>query len=220
MKNVILVGSSGHAKVIIDILEQEKKYKIVGIFDRSENIGKEIYGYPIIGEEKNIAKFIEECQIEGGIIGIGDNYIRKKVSEIITSVIPNFQFINAIHPSAQIGKNVTMGKGNVLIAGSVVNADAVVGNHCILNTNSSLGHEGIMKDYSSLSSNATIGGGAVIGECSVVALSATVLHSRKIGEHTIIGSGAVVVQDIPSYVVALGTPAKIVKKRNPGDKYY
>lgn len=219
MNNIIIVGCSGHAKVVIDIIEQENKYKIIGILDRLDNVGINVYGYSVIGTEEDLPLLVNKHNIVGGIIGIGDNFIRRKVSKRIKEIASTFQFINAIHPSSTVGKNVKMGVGNVLVAGARVNADAIIGDHCILNTNSSLGHEGIMKNYSSLSSNATIGGGAVIGECSIVALSATVLHNRKIGEHTVIGSGSLVVKDIPENVVAFGSPSKIIRKRNPGDRY-
>lgn len=219
MKNIILVGGAGHAKVVMDIIEQEGKYNIVGIFDRPEKIGTEVYGYPVLDEEKNLPQYLQQLNIQGGIIAIGDNFIRKKVSKTINSLIPDFTFVNAIHPSAQVGKNVKLGMGIVMVAGSVVNADSIVGDHCILNTNSSLGHEGVMKNFSSLSSNATIGGGGEIGECSVVALSATVLHNKKVGDHTVIGSGSLVNKDIPGEVLAYGTPCKIIQPRTIGERY-
>lgn len=219
MKNIILVGCAGHAKVVMDIIEQEGKYKIVALFDRPEKIDTIVYGYPIIDTEDNLSRYIKDLNIQGGIIAIGDNFIRKKVSETILGQVPDFEYINAIHPSAQVGKNVTLGNGIVMVAGSVVNSDSVVGDHCILNTNSSLGHEGVMKNFSCLSSNATIGGAAEIGECSVVALSATVLHNKMVGDHTVIGAGAVVTRDIPSNVLAYGTPCKVIQSRKIGESY-
>ena len=44
MDNIIIIGSSGHAKVIIDIVQQEGKYNIVGLVDRFRNIGEQTLG--------------------------------------------------------------------------------------------------------------------------------------------------------------------------------
>lgn len=219
MKNIILVGCAGHAKVVIDIIEKEGKYKIVGLFDNPEKIGTEVYGYKVFDSESNLNKYVSQLRIEGGIVAIGNNWIRKKVVDRILNILPDFEFVTTIHPSVNIGKNVKIGKGCVLIPGVSVNSDAIIKNHCVLNTNSSLGHEAKMEDFSSLSSNATVGGGAEIGECSAIALSATILHGRKVGDHSIIGAGAVVVENIPSKVVAFGTPCKIIKTRSIGENY-
>ena len=53
MKNIAIVGSSGHARVIIDIVQQEKKFNIVGLLDRFRNVGEHVLGYPILGNCKN-----------------------------------------------------------------------------------------------------------------------------------------------------------------------
>lgn len=219
MKNIILIGCAGHAKVVIDIIEKEGKYKIVGLFDNPEKIGTDVYGYKVYDQESNLNKYVELLSIEGGIVAIGDNWIRKKVVDRILGILPDFEFVTTIHPSVKIGKNVKIGKGTVLISGVTINSDAIVGDHCVLNTNSSLGHEAIMGDFSSLSSNATIGGQARIGKYSTIALSATVLHCKNVGEHTVIGAGAVVVSNIPSNVLAFGVPCKVIKSREIGERY-
>lgn len=36
MDNIVIIGSSGHAKVIIDIVQQEGKYNIAGLLDHTE----------------------------------------------------------------------------------------------------------------------------------------------------------------------------------------
>ena len=51
MKKVILFGSRGHAKTVIDILEKQNLYQIIGIFtDKAGMIGTELMGYPILGK--------------------------------------------------------------------------------------------------------------------------------------------------------------------------
>jgi acetyltransferase-like isoleucine patch superfamily enzyme len=52
-----------------------------------------------------------------------------------------------------------------------------------------------------------IGAGSFVGENSVI--------MADIGPQTIVGAGSVVVKPLPGYVVAVGNPARIIKRRDP-----
>ena len=94
-----------------------------------------------------------------------------------------------------------------------------MGAFCILNNNSSLDHDSKMLDYSSLAPGVSIGGNVQIGLFTAVSLGAKVIHGIIIGEHTIIGAGSIVLKNIPKYVIAYGTPAKVIRDRIVGEKY-
>lgn len=217
--NIIVIGSSGHAKVVIDCIERENKYRIIGLIDRFKEVGSTSFGYKIIGKEEDLLYLINLHNIEGGIIAIGDNFTRYIVYSKISQDIPQFNFIKAIHPSAQIARNVILGQGTVIMANTTISSEATVGNFCIINNNSSLDHDSKMLDFSSLAPGSSVGGKVKIGSFTAVSLGAKVIHGITIGEHTIIGAGANVLKDIPSYVVAYGNPAKVIRSRIAGDKY-
>lgn len=99
MDNIVIAGSSGHAKVVIDIVRQEGKYHIVGLLDRVLNVGEEILGCPVLGKEEDLPSLINAHGIKGVIIGIGDNFIRAKVMARIQEICPSLPFVSAIHPS-------------------------------------------------------------------------------------------------------------------------
>ena len=217
--NNIVVGSSGHAKVVIDCIEKENKYEIIGLLDRFKEVGSSSFGYKIIGKEEDLQNLIKKHKIEGGIIAIGDNFIRYTVYDKILKDVPQFNFIKVIHPSAQIARNVLIGKGTVIMANTTISSEATVGNFCIINNNSSLDHDSEMLDYSSLAPGSSTGGNVKIGLFTAVSLGAKVIHGITIGEHTIIGAGSNVIKDIPEYVVAYGNPAKVIRDRLAGEKY-
>ena len=217
--NIIVIGSSGHAKAVIDCIEKENKYEIIGLLDRFKQVGSSSFGYKIIGKEEDLQDLIRMHKIEGGIIAIGDNFIRYNVYDKISQDIPQFNFIKVVHPSAQIARNVLIGKGSVIMANTTISSNATVGSFCIINNNSSLDHDSNMLDYSSLAPGSTIGGNVKIGLFTAVSLGAKVIHGITIGEHTIIGAGATVIKDIPKYVVAYGNPAKVIRGRIAGEKY-
>jgi sugar O-acyltransferase (sialic acid O-acetyltransferase NeuD family) len=217
--NIIVIGSSGHSKAVIDCIEKENKYEIIGLLDRFKEVGSNSFGYKIIGKEEDLQNIIKMYKVEGGIIAIGDNFVRYSVYYKISQINPQFNFIKVIHPSAQIARNVQIGKGTVIMANTTISSDATVGDFCIVNNNSSLDHDSKMLDYSSLAPGSSIGGNVKIGMFTAISLGAKVVHGMTIGEHTIIGSGATVIKNIPKYVVAYGTPAKVIRCRIAGEKY-
>ncbi len=155
----------------------------------------------------------------GCIVAIGDNWTRKRVVERISGIAPNLQFITAVHPKAIIGKEVRIGRGTVIMPGSIVNANSQIGDFCILNTNSSLGHDSHMEDFSSMSSGVCAGGGFYLGNFSAVCIGTRIIEQVKVHEHSIIGAGSLVIKDIPGYVVAYGSPARVVRERKRGEYY-
>lgn len=218
-KNIVLFGAGSHAHVVIDIIEKQDIYNIIGLIDSKKNPGEIFDDYRIIGKQENLVSLIEEYSIDGGIVCIGDNYWRGFVAEFILNLVSEFKFFNAIHPDCVIGKGVKIGQGNVFMPGVIINPYASIGNHCIINTNSSLEHFCVMEDYSSLSAGVITGGYAKIGTYTAIALGVTLFDRIKVGKHTVIGSGALVTKDVEDYVLSYGVPAKTIKSRRPGDKY-
>ncbi len=218
-QKVIIVGSSGHSKVIIDIFEKEKKYQIVGLLDDFRKIGEETLGYKVIGKVKDLPDLLSKnpnCKI---FIAIGDNWNRKKVIDKIVDSIPNIDFVTAIHPSAQIGKNVQIGNGTAIMAGAIINSETIIGNFVILNTKSSIDHDCQMLNFSSLAPNATTGSNVLIGEFSAISIGAIIKERISIGTHSIIGAGALLLKNCGDNLIMYGVPAKEIRKREIGEKY-
>lgn len=218
-RKVLVVGSSGHARVVIDILVQLKTFSVHGIVDSYAECGTFCGDIPILGTEHDMARLIDEHDVYGVVVAIGDNYVRMQMVEILRKTAPGLRFITAIHPNAYVAPDVRFGEGTVVMAGTVINTGSIVKDHCIINTNASLDHDGVMEDYSSLGPNAAAGGNVTVGKCTAISLGANVIHRINIGEHTVIGAGAAVIKDIPSYVVALGVPARVARTRQAGDRY-
>lgn len=220
MKNIIVIGSSGHGKVVIDVIEKENKYIITGLFDdKYETTGSTFFGYEILGKTYSIPDFIHKNNIYGGIIAIGDNWTRYMVFQKIKALIPDFNFIRTIHPSASIGRNVITGDGTVIMAGSIINSDSKIGEHSIINTGASIDHDNIIGNFASIAPGVTTGGNVNIDSYSAISLGVNIIHGINIGKHTVIGAGSTVLKDIPSYTVAYGTPAKVIRRRKEGDRY-
>ena len=198
--NVIVYGAGGHAKVVLETLEKENKYEILYVIDDNISIDK-ILGYKVKHDYKQ-----EKIYFKNTIIAIGDNKIRKKIAENLTS-----NFVMTIHPLAIVSKYSKIGSGSQIFAGAVVNPDAEIGEHCIINTGAIIEHDCKLGNYVHISPNATLGGNVIIGDLSHVGIGATIIQNIKIGKNVTVGAGTVIINDIPDNAVVVGVPGKIIK---------
>jgi sugar O-acyltransferase (sialic acid O-acetyltransferase NeuD family) len=218
MKTVV-IGGGGHGRLVIDVVEKANDFELIGIIDAQLPIGTSVLGYPVIGREHDLPLIIAEQKIEGILIAVGDNWVRSHVATSLHSLSGQIEFPNAIHPSAQLAKGVQLGHGNVILAGSVVNSNTTIGNFCILGSKCSVDHDSTVDDFASFGPNSCAGGNVHVGEYSAICLGANIVHRCKVGDHTVVGAGATVLGNLPSRIVAYGTPARPVRERAAGESY-
>lgn len=195
-----LYGAGGHAKVIMDILE-ECRTEVSGIVDDNPDIqtfmGREI----ISGYRKGISPVI---------ISIGSNAIRKRIAGRLYD--EKVVFGTAVSVHAVVSPRAVIGEGTVVMQGSILQSDCRIGRHCIINTGASVDHECVIGDYAHISPHATLCGNVQVGEETWVGAGTVVNPGIKIGKGCVIGSGSVVCRDIPDGVVAYGSPCKVIRK--------
>lgn len=216
MENIVIIGSGGHAKSIIDVVERQGTYRIVGLIDA---IPRHVLGYPVVCNEAGLGRVVKELRIDGALIAIGDNSVRALVSERVKALCPTLQFATAIHPASSIARDTVIGPGTVVMAGAVINACSRIGRHCIINTNACVDHDCELADCVSLGPGVITGGECKIGPYAAIGLGAKLIHRIKIGGDTVIGAGALVNKDIAEFAVAYGVPAKVVRMRKHGERY-
>jgi sugar O-acyltransferase (sialic acid O-acetyltransferase NeuD family) len=219
MEKIVIIGASGHAKVVIDIVEQAGRFEIVGLVDRDSPIGSQVCGYPVLSREQQLPALARDFDLRGLLIAIGDNFVRSQVADRVGGACPGLSLVSAVHPRATLARDVTIGDGTVIMAGAVVNPGCRIGLGCILNTNSSLDHDCRMDDFSSLAPRVAIGGNCRVGSHSAIGIGATMIHGVSVGEHVVVGAGSTVLHNVERHQVVYGTPARVVRPRTPGDRY-
>jgi len=219
MDKILLFGGGNQLHYTIDIIEKENKYQIIGIIDSVHEIGTDRFGYKVIGRQENIVDIIDKYNIKGGLITIGDNWSRYYVHQSIIKQVPDFKFINAIHPSVIIGKDVEIGLGIVAMAGCIINPKAKIGNFTFFATGSQIEHDCIVEDYASVSAGSILGGFVHIKKYSAITLNVTIVDRVSIGENSVIGSGSLVTKNIPDNSLCYGSPCRIIRSRVLGEKF-
>ncbi len=197
---MFLYGASGHAKVIIDIL-QSTGVEISGLFDDNPDL-VELNGIKVLG------KYNGQTLAEPLIISIGNNNIRKNIAELL-----QVEFGKAIAASATISPSAQIAAGTVIMQGALVQADARIGAHAIINTGASVDHDCFLDNYVHVSPKASLCGNVHVGEGTHIGAGATVIPNLRIGKWCKIGAGAVVIRDIPDFSTVVGNPARILNKK-------
>ena len=206
LETIFIFGASGHAKVVIDLVEREGRYAIGGLFDDNQTLwGREVFGYKVLG---GIAALADDGSVL--LIAIGNNVIRHKLSIVLRQ--RGFAFGRAIYPSAAVSRGVTIGQGSVVMAGVVINADTNIGEHVIINTSASVDHDCVVGETAHIAPGVHLCGGVRIGERTLAGAGSTVIPNIRVGCDVVIGAGATVVENVPDHVLVAGTPARIVKR--------
>ncbi len=204
MKKVILIGYSGHAFVVCDVL-LSKNLELIGYCETSK---KEFNPYSIryFGSER-LSENLNRIQKYSFFTAIGDNRIRKKVNEFVSNQTVSVP-INAIHKNASISPSSSIGNGIMIGDGSIVNACSVIGNGVICNTQSVIEHECKIADYVHIAPGAILCGNVWVGENSFVGARAVIKQGVRVGKNVTIGAGTVVIRDVSDNSIVVGNPQK------------
>lgn len=202
---IILVGSSGHAKVIVEILES-LNYEIIGYVDSFAEIGSKVDGYKILGNEF-VLYDTKKIGTNNVCIAIGNNHQRRAMFQKIEAINSKILYPNIISKRSQISKNVSIGKGNVIMDNSIIHTSSVLGDFNIINTSSIIEHDCSINNFISVSPGSIICGNVTIKNESFIGAGSVVIQKTEIGEKTIIGAGSVVISNCDDHSLYLGNPA-------------
>ncbi|WP_310603772.1 acetyltransferase [Anaerosporobacter sp.] len=202
MNKVIILGASGHARSVLDIIRQNNEYEICGLIAGQEETG--FWGIPVIGQDSDLQRIYEEG-IRYAFVAIGNNVVRKKLSNKLKDI--GYELINVISKYAVISAHAKLETGIVVMPGAVINAEAHIGEGCIINTNTSIDHDDIIGQYSHIAPGSSISGSTKIGCGCFLGTGTNVIDSIVIEDEVTVGAGSVVIRNIPKGAKVVGVPA-------------
>ncbi len=198
---IYVVGAGGHGKVAVRAA-QESGIKVLAIFDDDPSKkGHHLFGVPIVG---GLALFQNQAPMPT-LIAIGDN--RQRLSLAMNTKHPA---ATVIHPTAIIDSEAHVGAGVLILAGSIVQVDSIIGDYAIINDRAIVEHDCYVAEGAHISCGACLTGSTRVGRGTLVGANAVLLPQIEVGDFVKIGAGAVVINDIPSHVTAVGVPARVL----------
>jgi len=203
---LIIIGASGHGKVVADIAIKMNKWQSIAFLDDDQSI-KTSMGLEVIGKTADASTYKDEADF---FVAIGSNATREKIQEKL--IEQGSSVVSLIHPSAVIGSDVEIGIGSVVMAGVVVNSSSRIGKGCIVNTSSSLDHDNVIKDYVHISPGVMTAGSVEIGKSTWLGIGSVVSNNVNICNGCKVGAGAVVVKDITEPGTYVGVPVRRVDR--------
>lgn len=204
MDKLMIIGASGHGKVIADIASCAESYSEIVFLDDDDRLS-ECMGYPVIGNTQNIEQYVAQYDM---IVAIGNAQIRRRMMDAIEHI--GGHIATLIHPRATISAYAQIGEGTVVMPGAVVNAGTVVGRGCIINTGATVDHDCIVGDYVHIAVGAHLAGTVTIGDNTWIGIGAVVSNNLHVCGNCMVGAGAVVVRDLVTPGAYVGVPARII----------
>jgi len=191
MKNIVLIGGGGHCKSVIDVIEQEGRFKIIGIIDKPEFLGTNILGYEVIGNDNDLPKFAKKYKNAIVVVGqIKSPIPRIKLFDL--AIKAGFNMPSIFSPHAYVSKHSSIGNGVVIMHGAIINANSSIGDNCIINSKSLIEHDCTISEHCHISTNATINGGVVIESGTFIGSHSTTKEFITINKNSFIKAGSIV----------------------------
>jgi len=172
MQDILLIGGGGHCKSVIDVIEQENRYSIIGIIDKKELIGQDILGYKIIGCDDDLEELF--LKYKNALVTVGQILspdIRIELFQKLKKI--GFCLPTIISPLAYVSKHSFINEGTIIMHQVLVNASVKIGKNCIINTKALIEHDSIIEDNCHISTAAIINGGVRVKEGTFFGSNAT-----------------------------------------------
>ena len=216
MIDVVILGAGGFARETYWVFEEDnqekKKWNVLGFLDDNPKLhGTELCDIPVLGGfnwlEQNLSKNLKV------ICGVGNPRSRRAIAARARTL--GFDFCTVVHPSARMSRWVELGAGAIVTAGNILTTQIKIGAHTILNLDTTVGHDTSIGAYCNINPGCHISGCVKFGDGVDFGTGAVIIHGKSVGEWSIIGAGAVVAEDIPSNVTAVGVPCRVIKNHHP-----
>jgi len=195
MDKIILIGSGGHARSCIDVIETSGKFKIAGLIEKEKTIQNKNLGYKIIGRDEDLSKL--RLKYEYALITVGQIKTPKARINLFNKLLKlNFKFPVIISPYAYVSKHAQIDEGTIIMHGAIVNANAKIGANCIINNRALIEHDSKIGNHCHISTNAVINGEVSVGDKTFIGSGTITKQCVSVGDNCVIGAGIILKNDI------------------------
>ena len=212
---IVIAGAGGAGLKVVQIIDDfiasgSDEFSILGFVDDNRDIiNTDLCGYPVLGTPEDLIEgrlAIRPSSNVGIACPIGDPEARKRMLTRLAAVFENIP--NLIHPSAQISRNATLGRGNIFSQNVVIQPAVKIGDFNAFNIASIMGPQSEIGDYCTVNANVMIAGESKVGSFTYIGMGAKIKQRLQIGEHCKIGANTFVAKSLEERVTILGVPAR------------
>jgi sugar O-acyltransferase (sialic acid O-acetyltransferase NeuD family) len=215
-EKIIIVGCGEQARVTIDAIEDQDRYQIYGLVtNNDQELHQRVYGYEVICKDDDVQRLLSEnADIKGYFLGVGvGTGSMARRFELYTWLDKLLEAINIISPQSVISKYSRMGKGNFIEAYARIANGVTIGNHCLIQSFTSINHDQTICDNVLIGCNVSMAGKR-IGSHTTIADGSSIGFKKSVGENCLVTDGTVITKDLPDNVIAYGNPAKTMPRNN------
>jgi len=204
-----IYGAGGLGREVLELAKQintaQPRWETFCFID-DINPERQLRGLPVVTLDTLCAKEYEIA------IAVGEPALRRVLADKARQA--GFHLPVLVHPAAQISAEVTLSEGCIVSCGAFISCDTTIGRNVYLQPNTSLGHDCQIGDDCVISSIACLAGHCKVGTGTFIGMGAMVRENTTIGEEVIISMGAAVFSDIAPGVVAMGNPARAMRRND------
>ena len=214
-----IYGTGGTGREVHEIVSSmdplyERWEELVFVDDVTEE--RELYGSRIMSFEA-LSRSLDASEVEF-VVAVGEPSSRELLYDRVVS--RGYSLATVIHPSAFVAPSARLGHGVFVKMQSIVSSDAVLEDNVFVQADVIVGHDVRVGAHTQISAFSHIAGNASLGERCYLGVRSSVREECVMGDDVVVAMGGVVMEKrVPPRVLAVGNPAKYVR-RKAGSKVF
>ena len=206
MREILLIGASGLAREVLSVLRGNGDPRAVSVVDdQTVLVGTALDGALVVGGLSQVARR-PAAEL---LVCVGDGAARAGiVARLAEMGVTPDRYATLIHPLVAVPDSCRVGAGSILLAGVVLTADVVLGQHTVVMPQVTLTHGDRVDDFATLCAGVTLGGNVRVGSGAYLGMNAAVRERVSIGRGAVLGMGSAVLEDVPDRETWVGVPAR------------
>lgn len=205
MKRLLLIAASGLAREVLAVERRLQQFTRVRVLDDDESRwGDTLDGEPIVGG----LELVQEYDDHQVLVCAGHGRARRAIVERLTELgVDPARYLTFRHPSVEVPDDCAVGRGSIMLAGTVMTTSVRVGEHVVVMPNVTLTHDDVLDDFATVCAGVGLGGAVRIGATAYLGMGSSVRQEVSVGEGATLGMGAALISDLPAGETWVGVPA-------------
>lgn len=214
--DLLVYGGGGHGKALIELVQAEGKYNVVGVIDDGRTPGEQVLGIPVLGGRRALPELVTRgIHFAANAVG-GIGNIQSRVDVFLLLDEAGLTCPTVVHPAAYVESSAVLSDGAQIFPHAYIGSEANVGRGVIVNTAAVVSHDCVLGDYTNVAPGSLLAGNVLTGEAVLIGMGVTINLQVAVGSRAQIGNSAVVKEDVPpGGVVRAGAiwPEPVVRTR-------